>query len=540
MKKLLIISLIVLPIIVKAQKPVQSEITDVTVYQNGAKITNRATVSLKAGTNEVVIRNIPANIDQNSLQAQLLGNVILLSATSRTTKLEDKQLPQKTRILNDSLELLNRKIVWLNSEKVILDGELQVISSNQNLGGKEETVSVEEIIKLTNFYRQRVTDIKKKIFKADGEILQLTKKTKRLQEKLNELSYSERKTIGEVVLSVSSSKATTAKLRLSYLTYQAGWTPIYDIRAGKAEGPVNLVYKANVAQSTGVNWKDVNLTISTGNPQANNNRPIMYPWYINFYDPVIYQQQNLKKSKAAPMQNMYQSSVARDEIGMEDADVSFEEVPVIGYEVGVSNTRISAQYEIEVPQDIPSDNKVHLVAMKEYELSSKFMYHAVPKLDAGTYLIAKVADYGNYNLLAGQANLFFEGMYIGQSYLNPVTTVDSMMLSLGRDDKIIVKRNQLTDLTDRQTIGTNVKETKAYEISVRNNNNFKIELDLMDQIPIAQNKDIEVKVEEISGAKYDKVSGSLIWKLNIKPGETKKLKFIYTVKYPKDKLIQGI
>lgn len=538
MKKLLIIGFIVLPLIAMAQKPVQSEITDVTVYQNGAKITNRATVSIKAGTNEIVIRNIPANIDQNSLQAQLLGNVVLLSATSRTTKLEDEHLPQKTRILNDSLELLSRKVVWLNSEKTILEGELQVISSNQNLGGKEETVSVEEIIKLTNFYRSRVTDIKKKIFNADGEILKLNKKIKNIQERLQELSYSERKMVGEVVLSVSASKATSAKLRLSYLTYQAGWSPIYDIRAGKAEGPVNLVYKANVAQSTGLNWENVNLTISTGNPQANNNRPIMYPWYINFYQPITYQEQNLKRSKAAPMQNMYQSSVAKEEMVLGDAE--FDEVPTIAYEVGVKSTRISAQYEIDVPQNIPSDNKVHMVAMKEYELSSKFLYHAVPKLDAGTYLIAKVADYGNYNLLAGQANLFFEGMYIGQSYLNPITTVDSMMLSLGRDDKIIVKRNQLTDLTNRQTVGANVKETKAYEISVRNNNNFKIELDLMDQVPVAQNKDIEVKVEEVSGAKYDEVAGSIIWKLNIKPGETKKVKFVYTVKYPKDKQIQGL
>lgn len=521
-----------------AQKPVQSEITDVTVYQNGAKITNRATVSLKAGTNEIVVRNIPANIDQNSLQAQLLGNVVLLSATSRTTKLEDEHLPQKTRVLNDSLELLSRKVVWLNSEKAILEGELQVISSNQNLGGKEESVSVEEIIKLTNFYRSRVTDIKKKIFHADGDILGLNKKIKRIQERLQELSYSERKTIGEVVLSVSASKATSAKLRLSYLTYQASWSPIYDIRAGKAEGPVNLVYKANVAQSTGLNWENVNLTISTGNPQANNNRPIMYPWYINFYQPITYQEQNLRKSKAAPMQNMYQSSVAKEEMVLGDAE--FDEVPTIAYGVGVKSTRISAQYEIDVPQNIPSDNKVHMVAMKEYELSSKFLYHAVPKLDAGTYLIAKVADYGNYNLLAGQANLFFEGMYIGQSYLNPITTVDSMMLSLGRDDKIIVKRNQLTDLTNRQTVGANVKETKAYEISVRNNNNFKIELDLMDQVPVAQNKDIEVKVEEVDGAKYNEVAGSIIWKLNIKPGETKKVKFVYTVKYPKDKQIQGL
>jgi uncharacterized protein (TIGR02231 family) len=537
MKKLFL-GFIILPILVYAQKPVQSEITNVTVYQNGAKITNQASVSLKAGTNEIVIRNVPANIDQNSLQAQLLGDVMLLSATSRNTNLEDADLPKKTKVLSDSLEMLNNQITWMNSEKTVYTGELQVITANQLLSGKEEKVSVDEIMKLADFYRTRVTDIKKKIFKIETDVAILNKLLARLQEKLQELSYSERKTIGEVVLTVSANKTTTAKLRLSYLTYQAAWTPIYDIRAGKADGPVTLVYKANVAQNTGLNWEKVSLTISTGNPQANNNRPILYPWYINFYNPIVYQQRDLKKS-VAPMQNMLQRSMAASEV-MADEEMRFDDVPSVSYDVGVENNRISAQYEIEVPQNIPSDNKVHLVAMKEYQLTSKFMYHAIPKLDAGTFLIAKVADYGKYNLLAGQANLFFEGMYIGQSYLNPVTTVDSMLLSLGRDEKIVVKRNQLTDLTNRQTIGVNTKETKAYEISVRNNNTFKIELDLMDQVPIAQNKDIEVKVDEVGGAKYDATYGSLLWKLNLKPGETKKVKFIYTVKYPKEKQIQGL
>jgi len=115
-----------------------------------------------------------------------------------------------------------------------------------------------------------------------------------------------------------------------------------------------------------------------------------------------------------------------------------------------------------------------------------------------------------------------------------------MFLSLGQDSRIAVKRNVLKDLTARQDIGPNVKETKAIEISVRNNNSFAIELDLMDQLPIAQNNDIEVKLEDGGGAKFDVEYGSLLWKLKINPGETKKVKFIYSVKYPKDKTISGL
>lgn len=265
----------------------------------------------------------------------------------------------------------------------------------------------------------------------------------------------------------------------------------------------------------------------------------MYPWYIDFYEAVPFTRNKVSAPQMFKSSNALQRSMLAD-AEMEEEEMDLEEVAAVGYKVETKQTSISAEYTIDAAQDIPSDGKQHLVAIKEYELNTKFVYHAIPKLNRSAYLIAKVADYGNYNLLPGQSNLFFDGMYIGQSYLNPVTTVDSLLLSLGRDEKITIKRDQLTDLTAKQTLGNHTKETKAWEISVRNNKNFEIELDLMDQVPISKNKDIEVKVDEISGAKYDEAYGSILWKLKIKPGETQKVKLVYSVKYPKGKIIPDI
>ena len=200
---------------------------------------------------------------------------------------------------------------------------------------------------------------------------------------------------------------------------------------------------------------------------------------------------------------------------------------------------MSAEYKIEIAQDIPSDGKNHIVAIQQYELNSSFTYHSVPKLDKGAYLIAKVANYGKFNLLPGPSNLFFEGMYIGQSFLNPVTTVDSMLLSLGQDNKISIKRTQLQDFTAKQVIGGHVKESRGFEISVRNNNSFPIEIEVMDQVPISKTKEIEVKAEDLGGANYDENFGSLLWTLKLKPGETRIVKFSYSVKYPKDKTVSN-
>lgn len=127
-------------------------------------------------------------------------------------------------------------------------------------------------------------------------------------------------------------------------------------------------------------------------------------------------------------------------------------------------------------------------------------------------------------------------MYMGQSYLNPVTTVDSMLLSLGQDDKISIKRTQLQDFTETTNSRYN-KRVRGFEISVRNNNTFAIDIEVLDQMPISKSKEIEVKAEDIGGAIYDSNYGSVLWKLNLKPGETKIIRFAYSVKYPKDKNI---
>lgn len=513
-----------------------SSIREVIVYQRGAKVTREAMLKLQPGNNEIVLTNLTTGIDGNSLQVKVAGSAILLSASARVRTLENTAIPLRTRTLEDSIVYITKRINWLNSEKSVYLGEEKIISTNQKLGTDEEKITVEELIQLSEFYRTRLLDIRERVYKIDEEINDLNRKKNKFNNQLNELRYSEKKTVGELVVNISSEITQAQKVVFSYLTYQAGWTPIYDVRAEGADEPLQLIYKANVYQTTGYNWEDISLTVSTANPTANNDRPILYPWYIDFSHSWDVNNQMQIQKKAVMSENLYQRSMSPEIIADDEMDLEFE----VPYTVEETTNRMSAEYKIEVAQDIPSDGKNHIVAMQRYDLNSSFTYHAVPKLDKGAYLLAKIADYGQFNLLPGPSNLFYEGMYIGQSFLNPVTTVDSMLLSLGQDDKISIKRTRLKDFTAKQIMGGNVKESRGFEISVRNNNNFEIEIEVMDQIPISKQKEIEVKAEDTDGAKYDLSYGSLLWKLKLKPGETKVLKFSYSVKYPKDKVISGL
>lgn len=509
-----------------------SKINQVIVYQQGAKITSEANVKLLAGNNEIIISNLPVGMDPNSIQVKVSGSAILLSASVRTRLLENKELPIRTKQIEDSIIAIDNEVLWLKSEKAVYEGEEKIILANQKLGNEQQKMQVEELVKLSEFFRTRLLDIHQKNFNIDKKVDQLMLMRLLLSQKLDELRNSEKKSVGELVINISSKEAVSQKLFFNYLIYDAGWTPLYDVRAEGTNKPMQLIYKANVYQSSGIDWSGVQLTISTGNPTASKDRPVLYPWFIDFVHAWNYSDEYSADKRSVAAQNLYQGAMPA-EVVSEDV----EESAPVPYLVQETNNRMSAEYRIDIAQDIPSDGNNHLVAIQAYELNSNYVYHAVPKLDPGAFLLAKVADYGKFNLLPGPSNLFLEGMYMGQSYLNPVTTVDSMLLSLGQDDKISIKRTQLQDFTSKQQIAGTIKESRGFEISVRNNNTFAIDIEVLDQMPISKSKEIEVKAEDIGGAIYDSNYGSVLWKLNLKPGETKIIRFAYSVKYPKDKNI---
>jgi hypothetical protein len=192
-----------------------------------------------------------------------------------------------------------------------------------------------------------------------------------------------------------------------------------------------------------------------------------------------------------------------------------------------------ANFDLDLLQNIPSDGEQHIVEIKRHEVNVNYEYHIVPKLDKGAFLLAKITNYGQYNLLSGKANIFFEGVYLGQSYLDSKVTTDTLLLSLGRDEKISVRREKLKSVRKEQ--GGSVKENLGFEISVRNNKNEEVDITILDQIPVSKNKELEIKLLESSSAIFYKPYGSLRWRLKVKPNETLKVQFEYEVKYPKDR-----
>lgn len=194
-------------------------------------------------------------------------------------------------------------------------------------------------------------------------------------------------------------------------------------------------------------------------------------------------------------------------------------------------------FKIAKNYSIPSLNDVSIIEIDRFEIPATFEYYAAPILNENVYLTAKIKDWEQYDLLAGEANIYAEGSYAGKTFIDPFQTKEELVISLGADPTIIVERKQTNNLKDKSLLGATRIITKNYEITIRNNKPMAIDLQVFDRIPISQNKEIKVEDVKYSEGNFDKEKSIISWKLKVEPKQVVKKQVSYVVKYPKEKRI---
>jgi len=245
-------------------------------------------------------------------------------------------------------------------------------------------------------------------------------------------------------------------------------------------------------------------------------------------------------------------------ISMNEDQVALEEVVVVGYGVSgdasqslsgrvagvnvvrkkeqipiaIEKRQLTTEFQIDIPYSIPSDNQPYDVNMVEYEIDAFYEYYAVPKLSNNAFLIAKVPNWINYNLLNGTTYIFFKGIYQGESYIDLDTASDTLSISVGRDKDLIISRDIQKDFVSKSISGASKKEQKAWTISIKNNKSIPVNISIEDQYPVSKVDDIKVDLIEYTGARREESTGKLTWDLSLNPAEKKSLDLRYSVRYP--------
>lgn len=284
MKKNVLLFIILFPfaLFADAEKPLPSNIEKVTVYLEGASIERIASVNLLSGENTFVFNNLSPDIDENSIQVSGLGDASVLSIVFNIDFLEKKETSQEYQSVENLLKTFQQQKNQIENEIAGYNEELQLLQKNQRINSDATNLSVEMIKEMSVYYRNRVTEIKNEIFKQQLLLSEINKSIADHQNELLKLDDSKKEQRGEITLKLNSQKPANLVLKFKYNIKNAGWFPLYDIRATNTTSPIEFSYKANVYQQSGTDWDNVNVVLSTGDPNTNNIKPTLLPKYLNF------------------------------------------------------------------------------------------------------------------------------------------------------------------------------------------------------------------------------------------------------------------
>lgn len=517
---------------------VNSTITDVKVYLGYAGIKHKTTTQLKKGNNTIVISSLPKTLMPKSIQVSGEGAGTIKSVSHRVNYLNKTPKPKKLIAWEDSLKWLDDKIAVVKDEKFVYSQEKTLLLNNNKLTGTEKTLTAAELKSMADLFRTRLKEIQKKLLALEKERKEYKKHRSLLKSQINAMMANRNQSTNEVVINIFAPNTGNAKLNLKYIVKNANWTPSYDIRAKNTRDPIQLNYKASVVNNTGIDWEGINLTLSTADPTVSGYKPNLNNWYLNTYNNILNNDKNRNMKKMKEKSNTKTMNEEYDDDG--DLGYGKDDFKTTGSITKKIQTSLTTEFDIPIKYTIPANGKPYQVDIQTYKLSTEFKHSAVPKLEKDAFLMAYMTDWEKLDLLQGPANVYFQSSFIGETHINPTQTKDTLEISLGRDPKILINRKKLTDFTKKKVIGTNITIKYAYEISVKNNKDESIEIDIEDQIPVSQNNSIEIKLLDGDGAKFTEIDGKLKWNVKLKAQESKKFVFKFEVKYPKNMTVYGL
>ena len=520
---------------------ITSTINDVTVYLQGALVSRNVQATLTPGTTELVIEGLSNFIDDKSISLEGNGDATILSVNYRINYVKLQEDNQAGQLLKNEMDTVRLKISRVQNERATLEEELQMLRENFKVPGSDKGAFIDDLEDAADFIRNRATEVRNKITNLRLAENALNIKLANLQNQYNQDGNNSKMPSGEIVVKLTANAYTKTNFTLKYFVGNASWMPAYTLRAEEMNQPLALNYDAIVKQQTGEQWKNVKLTLTTGTPSLAGVRPEFQTWYVNIYQ---------------PSRQFDNSAINNDEVIIQYKDPSFSRDETTSSGVikredlkrldNTSNyttriqTNLNVNFNINLRYDVPSDGVGRFVRVQQLSLPATFEYTAYPRQSKQAYLTANVTGWEEFGLLPGEASLFLGTTYVGKTFMDPNSAADTLNLFFGKDNQVIIDRNKIKSSSKKQFIGGNKTETFSYVTTIRNAKAIPVTLDVIDQIPVSQNKDIEVELKEYSKAQYDEKTGKLRWPLTIAPGETQTISFEYSIKYPKNEVISNL
>ena len=593
--------------------PTESRVKRVVVFLQGAQIEREQQVLVPVGTSTIVFKGLSPEIDEQSIQVKGQGNFTILAVNRQNNFLNQQKVDQEILKLQERIDALHEEREVIENSNLILKKEEDMLSANQSIGSEASGVDLNKLKQALDFQKARLTENKLKQLSNKKQIRKLDEQVTQVQNQVNALQGKSRGNTSDIAVKVAAKAAGTGVFTISYLVKNASWYPTYDLRATDVNKPMDLIYKANISQQSGEEWKNVRLVLSSGDPSVGGNKPSLKPYRVG-YNPISHSaganitrvsgrltdahdgtplpgvSVRIKGSSVGTTTNVdgqytiqipgpqavlqysfigYQTverpvNSAQMNVALPANEQMLNEVVVTQrnknaakamvsslslhadaaipqatpLEVQVQEGQTTVQFDVEQPYTIPSDGKQLAVEIGNHTLAADYRYYAVPKLSENAYLTAAVRGISGLNLLSGEANIFFEGAFLGKTLIDLQDATDTLTISLGVDKNIIVSRVQQKDQNEKAFIGSNQRAVRAFSLEVLNRKSLPVSITVEDQIPVSESSEVSVEPLELSGAKLLEATGQLNWEFQLQPKERKILGMKYQVKYPKNRPVR--
>lgn len=606
------------------EKELKTEIKEVTVFLNGAQIFESGTVTIPAGRTLLKVKNLSPYLVDKSIQVKADAGFTILSVNHKFNYLNELRKDEKTDSLQKILDGIEATIARESARLAVLKEKQSLLNENKNLGGLNSGATIAQLKEAIEFYETEITRIKDEEIRTNKNTEFHQKEVARIRQQLKELNAVSTLPGSEVEIRVSSESQVMSKVSLTYLVGNAGWYPKYDIRVDDIKSPLELTYKAEVFQNTGVDWKNVKLRFSNGDPNQSGVVPALNTWNLNYARNTTFANSIHGMAMANSIRNVKGIVISDDdgkpvpgvnvvvkgttigtvtdvngnysltlpnnastlvfsfigmvtqEVGISKTDIGvtmqtdvheLSEVVVTGYGVEsqlqgrtpgvqvrgtrsrfvrstvgsaasivpttVIENQTTVEIEVATPYSIKSNGEKLQVDLKKHSIDAIYEYYAIPKLDKDAFLVAQIIKWDQYNLLEGEANLYFEDAFVGRTILEAKSLQDTLAISLGRDKGIVIGREKNEQFSKRRAIGSNVVESRGFKIVARNKKSQPVRLTIFDQVPVSVISDISVSPLDLSSGRLDLATGKVTWELTIEAQQQKDINFQYEAKYPK-------
>ena len=518
----------------------KTDITAVTVFPNRARVTRNGTLHLARGEHMLVLAELPASLDKDSVRAsgkgahaKILGVEVATEFVARPPEASIAELQRALEALQDADKALGdddaTQVARVEFLKSLREASGQSLAKGIAFG-KATLENVEALaayldreLEATNTRRQSIAQ-KRREQKREIEAAQA---------RLNQAQTIEPKERREIRVTVEASAETDLQIEVTYAVAGASWTPLYDVRLNETK--VELTYLASVSQQTGEDWNMVELALSTARPAVSAEIPELDPWYVDGYRPMPMVAAAAARGSAAG--GMYQAMPAPAPQAVAQDIAPLMEIA----QASVESSGASVTYRVTRPTTIPSDGAPHKTTVTMLDLEAKLDYVTAPKIAGEAYLRAKIKNTSPFILSPGAANIFHGADFVGATELETVAPNEEFEAHLGVDERVKVERELIERTVDKTLIGNTRRLFFGYKITLTNLLATPAKITALDQLPVSRDEEIKVKLRDTSPKPSEQNDLNILkWELELKPQEKREITFAFAVEHPREMRLRGI